>query len=471
MTPSRPTAIDLFSGAGGLSLGFEQAGFDVLAAVEYDPIHAATHAFNFPATKVLCADASLVSSEELLDAAAEGWRLHDRDGRWSRRLDVLIGGPPCQGFSNGGKRETNDERNRLVFAFARLVGELKPRYFVLENVQGLASFLADEHGNKLLDRLVDELRRHNYTIARPEILNACAYGVPQDRRRLFLVGTRSGDTRPDYPAATTRGRPRRPRAPIPTGANNDVGQLCPSIAEAIHDLPEADDFAGLIDSDEIALAPAVTTTIDKSSSRYAAVLRGLEVDPSDYSYKRKWDRGLLTSSCRTTHTPEVRERFAATQQGSTEAVSRFVRLHPDGVAPTLRAGTHYERGSFNAPRPIHPSKQRVITVREAARLHSFPDWFRLHWTKWHGFRQVGNSVAPLVGRAVGETIRTALGVTPVRPTKTLELGERELLYLENTAAARRLGANHDRMPRNSQRRRQLPVEDDEIRTPDVRAAA
>lgn len=451
MTSLRPTALDLFAGAGGLSLGFEQAGFDVLAAVEYDPIHAATHAFNFPATTVVCADASQVTPDELHEAAAKGWALHGRTGEWDRQLDVLIGGPPCQGFSTGGKRQADDARNKLVFAFARLVGELQPRYFVMENVQGLASFLADESGERLLDVLIRDLEDHGYEVNKPSVLNACAFGVPQDRRRLFLVGGRSGERLPSMPMATTRGRVRRPGAAIPSGANAEGLPACPSVWDAIGDLPDVDGFPGLVASDEVELSLAAEGAMDRKASLYSRVLRGLDTDPTDFAYRRSWDPGVLTSSCRTTHTDAVRTRFASTPQGFPEAVSRFYRLHREGVAPTIRAGTHYERGSFNAPRPIHPVADRVISVREAARLHSFPDWFRLHWTKWHGFRQVGNSVPPQVGRSVANTIIQAMDAPIGVPDKLIELGDPDLLLLENREAAKRLGADLDRMPRNSLR--------------------
>ncbi len=128
MGSARPTAIDLFSGAGGMSLGVEQAGFDVRAAVEFDPIHAAVHAYNFPDCAVVCADITTVTGDTLRTAA----RLGGRD------LDLLFGGPPCQGFSSIGKRALDDPRNALVREFVRLVGELRPRAFIFENVPGLA---------------------------------------------------------------------------------------------------------------------------------------------------------------------------------------------------------------------------------------------------------------------------------------------------------------------------------------------
>jgi DNA (cytosine-5)-methyltransferase 1 len=454
----RPTAIDLFAGAGGLSLGLEQAGFDVLAAVEFDPLHAATHRFNFPATQLLCADASDISAQDLRSAAELGWKRHGRPSSWGGDLDVLVGGPPCQGFSTGGKRRSDDTRNDLVFAYSRLVRELRPRYFIMENVQGLKSFPSSSGDVLLIDELIEDLRDSGYSVTKPIVLNACAFGVPQDRRRLFLIGARDGEQLPLTPEPTSRGRGRRPSDSPPPGSDSEHLPQCPAVSDALGGLPELDNFDALLKTDAVELALGDVNAMDEQSA-YVRRLRQLETDPYDLSYPRLWDPGVLTSSRRTVHTSAVENRFATTSQGSSETVSRFFRLHPDGVAPTLRAGTHYERGSFNAPRPIHPATDRVISVREAARLHSYPDWFRFHWTKWHGFRQVGNSVPPLVGRAVAATVRAALQAKPIRPSEPIELGAPELLRLENAAAAEIVGANLNRMPRSAQRVRAAEIVD------------
>ncbi len=116
-------------------------------------------------------------------------------------------------------------------------------------------------------------------------------------------------------------------------------------------------------------------------------------------------------------------------------MSRFYRLPADGLCNTLRSGTATDRGAFTAPRPIHPTFARCITVREAARLHSYPDWFRFHRTIWHGFRQIGNSVPPLLGRAVGAAVAGALGVEPVRPREALPLGDERLAAFDMREAA------------------------------------
>lgn len=134
----------------------------------------------------------------------------------------------------------------------------------------------------------------------------------------------------------------------------------------------------------------------------------------------------------------------ATEHGKTEPVSRFRKLPPNGLCNTLRAGTDSARGAFTSPRPIHPYLPRVITVREAARLHSYPDWFRFHSTKWHGFRQIGNSVPPLLARAVASEIAKALDIKPTKPRSPLELGAPDLLKFDMGNAAL-----HYRVPKNT----------------------
>jgi DNA (cytosine-5)-methyltransferase 1 len=449
----RPTAVDLFSGAGGLSLGAEQAGMDVLAAVEYDPICAAVHRFNFPRTEVVCADAAALTARSVKAAAGKGWCAHGYAGKWDGQLDVVVGGPPCQGFSLIGKRAFDDPRNQLVFSFARLVGALKPRYFVMENVPGLASVRAgNSMSARLLDLIIEEFSAFNYHVLEPQVLNAFHFGVPQDRRRIFLIGWRDGENMPAYPTPATRGR-KRGGGDAPVSDYDRRLPLCPSVWDAIGDLPDLDLFEESAFSDEVSLNNDTSRLLGKQASVYAKMLAGRRLDASDLGYNRGWDESVLTSSYRTIHTKTVVARFRPTTQGRSEKVSRLFRLHCDGVSPTLRAGTHYEKGSFNAPRPIHPVHPRVISVREAARLHSFPDWFRFHWTKWHGFREVGNSLPPRLARAVATQVVTALGATPSRPKKVIELIEQELLYLENVPAAAMFNADMTRIPRNSLRER------------------
>lgn len=390
----RPIGIDLFAGAGGLSLGFEQAGFDVAAAIEIDPIHCAVHEYNFPNSAVICASVVDLTGAEIRKRAG----LKDED------VDCVFGGAPCQGFSMIGKRVLDDPRNQLVFHYVRIVKELQPKYCVFENVKGLT---LGKH-KQFLSELIEALGDAGYDVLLPyQVLNAADFGVPQDRRRLFLIGTRKGLTMPEYPTPTGR----------------------VTVKEAIDDLPNADDFSALIHSDSVPVK-------FKSKSVYANQLRGFENDPKDFSYPRDFDPHVLSASLRTDHTDLSRQRFIDTEHGKTEPVSRFHKLHPEGVCNTIRAGTDSARGAFTSPRPIHPYHPRVITVREAARLHSYPDWFRFHVTKWHGFRQIGNSVPPLLGRAVGGQIVQALGVKPSKPSEVVALGNsEELLNFDMSKAA------------------------------------
>jgi len=150
---------------------------------------------------------------------------------------------------------------------------------------------------------------------------------------------------------------------------------------------------------------------------------------------------VLTSSARTIHSEISRRRFTETRTGEVEPISRFFKLPPLGLSNTLRAGTDGTRGAFTSPRPIHYSYPRCITVREMARLHGFPDWFRFHTTKWHGARQIGNAVAPSLARAIAMNIIEALGIAPARPEETLELGDPALLSFVMSEAAKHLGAS------------------------------
>ena len=155
---------------------------------------------------------------------------------------------------------------------------------------------------------------------------------------------------------------------------------------------------------------------------------------------------------RTVHTPLSRKRFRATPHGETEEVSRFHKLDPNGVCNTLRAGTASDHGAFTSPRPIHPFSPRCITVREAARLHSYPDWFRFHVTKWHGFRQVGNSVPPLLGKAVASMIVERIG-TGAQKSEPRHTGDVHLLELNMSQAAEHFGVSNTVIP---QRTRKAP---------------
>jgi len=428
-TNNRPVGVDLFAGAGGLTLGFEKAGFDVMAAVELDPIHCATHEFNFPFWSVICESVEKLSGKEVRSRSEIG----------NREIDVVFGGPPCQGFSMIGKREFDDSRNMLISHFLRLVLELKPKYFVMENVAGIT---IGEH-KKLLLRVIREFKQNGYDVLEPyQVLDASNYGVPQHRKRLFLIGGRKGLTLPLYPHPATY-------PALQKSANLLNLPPCPTVKDAISDLPNVRNFPELFDRDSVRAKFG-------AASDYAKVLRGTSNSSEDYSYEREFDPSVLTSSLLTTHTKESTVRFLKAKWGATEPISRFFKLDPDGVCNTLRAGTASNRGAFTSPRPIHPFQPRCITVREAARLHSYPDWFRFHVTKWHGFRQIGNSVPPMLGKAVAREVAKALGIKTLKPKGKRLLGDEKLLSLTMGEAARRYGVSpHVIEPRTRKTEKEL----------------
>ena len=432
---TRPIAIDLFSGVGGLSLGFEQAGFDIVAAVEVDPIHALTHKYNFPDCAMIPESIIKVSASQIRDAASLG----------DKEVDVVFGGPPCQGFSLIGQRAMDDPRNTLVRDFVRIIGEVSPTYFLFENVKGLVI----GKQRQILHELTEEFDAQGYTVLLPwQVLNAVNYAVPQDRERLFLLGARKGAPLPAYPVPRT----------IPPSKNGTIQILptAPTCEEALGDLPDAESFEEL-NSDEW-----VVTDSWGDPSGFAKEMRCLCEQAWHYSYKRMWDRRMLTSSSRTRHTEISRRRFAHTRPGEVEPISRFYKLAPKGVSNTLRAGTDSARGAFTSPRPIHYKRNRCITVREMARLHGFPDWFRFHRTKWHGGRQVGNAVPPPLARALAETFIEALGARPSVPEKILKLGDSTILGLDMSSAAACWGVDVPIAKRNKKsglkKRRQEDIE-------------
>lgn len=391
-----------------MSLGFEQAGFDVVAAVEYDPIHAAAHMFNFPDCTVIPRSIDMI----------EGREIRLRSGIGSRQVDVVFGGSPCQGFSLIGQRMLDDPRNGLVREFVRIVRELDASYFVFENVKGLT---LGKH-RRFLDEVIEEFGANGYEVRDPwRVLNAVCYGTPQTRERLILLGARKGLRLPEYPPPFVIQAGYEPGLlKLPTG---------PNCKEAIGDLPNAEAFASLERQDW------VRTDRWGQPSEFAAEMRCIHDEAWHFGYRRRWDPAILTSSGRSTHSEVSRKRFAGTPCGEVEPISRFYKLPPFGVANTLRAGSDSKRGAFTSPRPIHYQYPRCITVREMARLHGFPDWFRFHVTKWHGARQVGNAVPPPLARAIAFQLIKAGGFHQMKPKVQVELGATALLEMDMTRAS------------------------------------
>jgi DNA (cytosine-5)-methyltransferase 1 len=382
---NRPIVVEFFAGAGGMSLGLEQAGFDILLSVDRDGYHVATHHRNFPLGLSICQSVTELSGSRVRQLLGS-----DRD------IDLIAGGPPCQGFSHMGTRDEGDPRNSLVAEFIRLVLELRPKAVLMENVPGMQSGKTAA----IFDDAIKQLEGSNpgYTVTRPvQTLNAQHFGVPQNRERLFVIAIRRD-------VGVTANYPR----PSATAVTVD---------DALSDLPLLRDNPEMLDLD------CVPYDTRKRISTYAKRMRGLTEDTADFSYPRKWDHSICTCVSAVRHRADVAGLYAATRPGQMVPGHKLPKLSRTGVAPTLRAGSESEHGSYTAPRPIHPEEPRCITAREAARLHGYPDWFKFYPGKWHAYRQIGNSVCPPVARALGASILEALGAAPERPKEFVELND------------------------------------------------
>jgi DNA (cytosine-5)-methyltransferase 1 len=365
----RGTVVDLFCGCGGFSLGAELAGFRSLAAVDIDPILQSAYRRNFPKSRVI--QASVADIDE------SAWR----HLLGKVRPDGLIGGPPCQGFSPIGKHRKNDPRNDLLAHFYRHVRILRPKFFIMENVPGL---LTEDKIGILSSGLENVPSR--YRILDPIVISASDYGAATSRRRVVIVGYDPNEVDSISEEIITRSTPR-----------NLI-----TVRDAIADLPEpipgqkfGDDFGW--------------RKYPKKSSaqltKYAQHLR--KEPPAGMGWSEAIElhqNGFISGLVETHHSRKVARRYSIIEGGKSDPITKAYRLEWSGQCPTIRAGTGSDKGAFQAVRPLHPGKGRVITVREGARLQGFPDWFVFHPTKWHSFRMIGNSVSPFVSRGLFKRI-------------------------------------------------------------------
>lgn len=342
--------VDLFSGCGGFSLGAHQAGFEVVAAFDNDPILASSYPYNFPNTRLVLKDVTSLNGDTVREAAGGC-------------VDGIFGGPPCQGFSDIGRRQPEDPRRQLLGHFFRIVRETQPSFFVMENVRGLAYANARHVLDDAL-RLVED----RYAILGPNIWDPAQFGACTARPRLFVIGIHK-----DRGEALTL---------------EDIAilkRLPATVRSAIKDL---DGAVALGEEDGFDVW------------RIARIGR-----PSNYARTLRSRDGLFTGHRITEHTRQIVRRFDRVPEGGMDLVGRHPRLAWDGQCPTLRAGTGSDRGSYQSVRPIHPEQPRVITVREAARLQGFPDSHRFHPTVWHSFRMIGNSVSPVMASAIFQALQ------------------------------------------------------------------
>lgn len=366
--------IDLYAGAGGLSLGALRAGFSLAAAVEVDHNAISTHKMNFPAAQHIERDIMTLSGAEILKLSKL------KNGQ----IEGIIGGPPCQGFSSIGHGNVDDKRNRLFIRFFELVNELQPIFFVAENVPGIMNSKYDEIRQEAFSQVSE------YRLLDPIRINASEYGAPTTRTRIFFIGYKDA---PNIPAISVTDIEAMK---VPKTERTTVCQALEGLPDHIRYSPNS--------TGNRALQPEyceLRTAHSQSDFFYARVFNLRPNGAGDPEYLRQFDCNHIVNGCiPTKHTLEVKRRFSRLNYGQRDTISKASRLHPDKYCPTLRAGTGPDKGSFQAVRPIHFKYSRVITPREAARLQGFPDWYKLPDTIWHGFRQIGNSVSPIAAERI-----------------------------------------------------------------------
>lgn len=362
--------VDLFSGCGGFGLGAELAGFKSVVAVDIEANLQSAYSRNFPETRTLLSDIAQMDSES--------WGLILN----RQQIDGVIGGPPCQGYSRMGHSDTNDPRRTLLAHFFRTINIIKPKFFVMENVEGLL----DDKNKYELDAAL-EIIDPQYKVLQPVVVNALDYGAPTSRKRVIVVGYM-----PEFVSEIHE------TELIPVNSKRTtVGEAILDINEPIPQTKDKTDFGW------------TTYRTERDLSEYAKLMRSFPPKGlGDPEMNEKLFQGLVSGNFDTKHTPKVRERYTHLKQGQIDKTSKAKKLELNGFCPTLRAGTGTDKGSHQAVRPIHPNSGRVITVREAARLQGFPDWFTFHATKWHSFRMIGNSVSPLVSQRILGLIKSRI---------------------------------------------------------------
>lgn len=349
-------AIDLFAGCGGLSKGFIDAGFDVLLGIDNDQAALTTFEKNHNGAVALNAD---LSKPETFDTI--------RQLTGNKEIDVIIAGPPCQGFSLTGPRNFDDKRNKLYLAVFEMVSQFNPKAFVIENVPGMATL----YDGQIKDEILRRFRKLGYDVD-CNILCAADYGVPQIRRRLIFIGIRKDVGKTSFPM------------PI---VSPDKYVTC---RDAISDLPP------------------LVNELGEEISNYT------NLPQTDYQKKMRKNATLLYNHVATNHTQMVKDTIALVPEGG-----NYKDL-PAGVGESRKFNEAWTRYDGNKPsrtidtghrNHFHYQYNRVPTVRENARLQSFPDDFVFYGTKTQQNRQVGNAVPPLLGYAIAKHILSIIDNT------------------------------------------------------------
>jgi len=355
MKKNKPNLIDIFAGCGGLTFGFKDAGFKPIMGVDNDAAALETFKYNFSDTITLNFD--LFQKNAIAGIKNKAEKLSPNG------IDVIVGGPPCQGFSLTGPRNFDDPRNRLYLSFIDLVEEIKPRAFLIENVPGVKNL----YGGRILREIEKRFKKMRYKVS-ADVLNAADYGVPQIRKRLFIIGLKDGIGLFDFPAPSH---------------SSDKYICC---KDAIHDLPKREP----------------NQDIGDDRSKY----NGQPNTP--YQKRMRGKSKVLWNHVATAHKDFVIETIAQVPDGGNW------RDLPPGVGESRKFNEAWTRYKSTKPsrtidtghrNHFHYEYNRVPTIRENARLQSFPDSFRFIGNKSQQNRQVGNAVPPILGQKLAEKLK------------------------------------------------------------------
>jgi len=352
--------LDLFSGGGGLSTGFEQAGYTTLAALDAKPEAVHTYQSNHHETTVILANIRQITAQHVLAKTS-----HTIDD-----VDIIIGGPPCEGFSTVGYRRHDDPRSNLFYEFARFIETVQPKAFVIENVPGLLSMKRGNIIQRVLTFIEDELHYHPVC----EVLNAADYGVPQLRKRVFIVALNNNRT-----------------FLFPKPTHKEPNYL--TVEDAISDLPSLKASQG---ADEQPYPSPPNT---------------------HYQMARRHNSRILHDHVAINHSKLIQQRIQLIPEGGNHAdlppslqlqsgyPNIYGRLEWHQPSSTLTGNC----GCVSAPgRFIHPIDHRVLTVREAARIQSFDDHYRFFGSRTMKYKLIGDAVPPLLANALATQLRTYL---------------------------------------------------------------
>lgn len=360
ITMKKLTVVDLFSGAGGLSRGFYDAGYDVVLGVDFDEAALKTFKANHGNAEAMKLD---LFNHDNIDVIVD--YLKERN----IKLDVLVGGPPCQGFSIAGPRNMNDKRNSLYLAMVKLADRLKPQAVVLENVPGMLQ----TNGGIGAKRIVEDFKKIGYAMT-PKLLYAPDYGIPQMRKRVFFVGLRDNKAEFKFPEPTT---------------DKDKYVTC---EDAISDLPSLQ-----TEDNEIIYGDEIQDYSCEPQSEYQKRMR----QNSDKVFNHIGSIPIEKTQKMIALVPEGKNYKSLPEeyQGIYKYHEALTRYHSKKPSNTINTG---HRSHF------HYKWNRIPTVRESARLQSFPDDFLFYGNKSEQYRQVGNAVPPMLGQVVAAKLKDYL---------------------------------------------------------------